>query len=215
MLHSEDDTLERVVSTRGERLKQARERVFKSARKAAIALGVPVPTYNAHEHAQQPGGRDYGPEEAQLYARRFGVPLEYLLVGAVKVSRQSKTPPGPLFVPLVGYVDKGDQVYYLDKSEEVPPIEGATPDTVALELRNEGDYNGWLAYYDNVRETPPTRLLHQQVCVVQLSDRRIYMRRLWRITSRRGYWHLLSKNETPIMDVRPVWASRVLVIRPR
>jgi hypothetical protein len=70
--------------TRGERLRIARKRHFKSARSAAAALGIPPATYGAHERAQAPGkrGRDYGPEEAAVYGRRFGVRPEWLLTGS-------------------------------------------------------------------------------------------------------------------------------------
>src|SRR5690242_10600953 len=67
--------------TRGRRLRDARSRRFASAREAAIALAVPVSTYGAHERAQSPGGRDYGPDEAQRYAEFFGVTAEWLLTG--------------------------------------------------------------------------------------------------------------------------------------
>ena len=70
-----------MLRTRGERLRAARLKHFKSARLAAIALRIPVSTYGAHERAQAPGGRDYGPEEATRYGRRFGVMPEWLLTG--------------------------------------------------------------------------------------------------------------------------------------
>jgi len=48
-------------------------------------MGVPVATYNAHEHAQEKkkekNGRDYSPEEAQRYADHFGVDVTWLLLG--------------------------------------------------------------------------------------------------------------------------------------
>ncbi len=71
-----------MTKTRGERLKSARAKFFKSGRSAAAALGVPAATYGAHERAESPGGRDYGPKEAQQYGRRFGVSPEWLLTGA-------------------------------------------------------------------------------------------------------------------------------------
>ena len=70
-----------MATTRGERLRIAREKRFKSARLAGKAMNVPVSTYGAHERAQSPGGRDYGPEDAKKYARRFGVTPEWLLTG--------------------------------------------------------------------------------------------------------------------------------------
>lgn len=67
--------------SRGERLKLARSRYFRSARAAAAALGVPPATYGAHERAESAKGRDYGPDEAQRYGRHFRVSPEWLLTG--------------------------------------------------------------------------------------------------------------------------------------
>ncbi len=87
-----------MATTRGERLRIAREKRFKSARAAGKALGIPVSTYGAHERAESPGGRDYGPEEAKRYGRRFGVAPEWLLTTedtvAVEVRSNSL---GPFF----------------------------------------------------------------------------------------------------------------------
>jgi hypothetical protein len=73
-----------MTATRGERLRSARERLFKSARAAAIALGIPSATYGAHERAEaaEGRGRDYGPEEAAIYGARFKVRPEWLLTGS-------------------------------------------------------------------------------------------------------------------------------------
>lgn len=70
-----------MTTTRGERLRIARQRHFKSARLAASALDIPVSTFGAHERAGQPGGRDFGVDEAERYGRRFGVAAEWLLTG--------------------------------------------------------------------------------------------------------------------------------------
>jgi hypothetical protein len=73
--------------TRGERLKLARSRHFRSARAAAAALGVPPATYGAHERAESSKGRDYGPDEAQRYGRYFRVSPEWLLTGQTLMPR--------------------------------------------------------------------------------------------------------------------------------
>lgn len=61
----------------GQRLREARERKFKSAAKAAAALGVPASSYRAHENGQN----QYSKEEAKFYARRFDVSAPWLLYG--------------------------------------------------------------------------------------------------------------------------------------
>src|SRR5262245_66473823 len=99
-----------MATTRGERLRIAREKRFKSARLAGKALGIPVSTYGAHERAESPGGRDYGPEEAKRYGRRFGVPPEWLLTGREQFGPGKADEPSPApKAPVVGYVGAGAQ----------------------------------------------------------------------------------------------------------
>lgn len=61
----------------GDRLRQARERLFRSARQAAIRHHWPPSTYSAHENGQN----DYGPDDAQKYAKAFKTKASWLLTG--------------------------------------------------------------------------------------------------------------------------------------
>lgn len=62
------------------RLKKAREGAnFRSASEAARALGIPVPTYSAHENAS----RAFDDEDARRYARKFNVAPDWLLYGTL------------------------------------------------------------------------------------------------------------------------------------
>lgn len=63
------------MGTMGERLKQARERFYKSARQAALRHGWPPSTYAAHENGQN----EFGPEEAKRYAKAFKTRASWLL----------------------------------------------------------------------------------------------------------------------------------------
>src|SRR6266436_2020838 len=92
-----------MATTRGERLRIAREKRFKSGRAAANAMGIPVSTYGAHERAESPGGRDYGPDEAKRYARRFQVTPEWLLTGSGLSPTGEEEAPAPK-IQVVGYV---------------------------------------------------------------------------------------------------------------
>lgn len=61
-----------------ERLRLAREQAgYKSVGEAAAALGVPYPTYAGHENGTSAFRRDKG----ELYARRFKVRFEWLMLG--------------------------------------------------------------------------------------------------------------------------------------
>lgn len=202
------------MKTRGERLKQAREGYFKSARSAAIAMSIPVATYNAHEHAQQKGGRDYSPEEAQRYADKFGVRSDYLLMGTPGDPPARDASPT---IPVIGYVAPGDRVHFFPESEiqqvRLAPGAAAANWNAALELRNNPDYHLWLAFFDDARR-PLTPSMVGQMCVVALSDDTIYLRRVER-ARHRGWYHLVTKNEAAITDVRPIWAARIGLIAPR
>jgi hypothetical protein len=201
------------MTDRGDRLRRAREKVYQSARQAALALGIPNATYNAHEHAQQPGGRDFSPEEAQVYARHFGVRTEYLLMGAV--ARGSEPADRPATVPIVGWVGPNDDVHFHPNGKEllrVAAIDGSVNKTVAVEIRNKGDLDMWLAFY-NDEKLPPIPRVFGVVCIVELSDTRVFMRRMFR-GGRRGFVHLISRNSQPVTDVRVNWAARVNALIP-
>lgn len=91
------------MRSKNERLRQSRiDAGYRSARDAAAALDVKYSTYAGHEN----GARDFDAEDAQRYARRFGVPLEWLLTG-----RQSRTVSQPrnsvTLVPVSGIVRAG------------------------------------------------------------------------------------------------------------
>lgn len=76
------------MQTMGERLRLSREGAnFKSASKAADALGVSASSYRAHENGQN----EFGPDMAQIYAKKFGTTASYLLTGEgpAKASRST------------------------------------------------------------------------------------------------------------------------------
>lgn len=84
-----------------ERLRDARVRAgYSSAKAAAEAMGVSVPTYIQHEN----GGRGISATRAERYAKFFGTTPEWLLYGTLTYDR--RVPLGPrLFV--VGEVQAG------------------------------------------------------------------------------------------------------------
>ena len=66
------------MDSMGKRLQQARKAAgFETAREAAARLGVNHNTYAQHEN----GNRGFPSKRAELYARVFRVPLDWLLVG--------------------------------------------------------------------------------------------------------------------------------------
>jgi hypothetical protein len=222
-----------MASTRGERLRAARSKLFRSARAAAKALDVAVSTYGAHERAETPGGRDYGPDEARRYARRFKVTPEWLLTG----SRAGPMPAGAeehrpfeaeapdeaghlSTVKVVGYVGAGAETHYYAVAQgdldEVPAPEGSIGATVAVEIRGDSLgslFDRWLVFYDEVR-SPVTPDLIGKLCVVGLADDRVLIKKM-RQGSREGLYRLLSEREPPIEDVAVEWAAKVKNMVPR
>ena len=202
-----------MATTRGERLRIAREKRFKSARLAGKAMGIPVSTYGAHERAQSPGGRDYGPEDAKKYARRFGVTPEWLLTGREQFRPGEFDEPSTPKVPVVGYVGAGAQAHLYevvkrDLDEADSP--GSTDDTVAVEVRGNSlgpFFNRWLIFYDDMHR-PATPDHIGELCVVALKDGRILIRQVQRGSTDERF-NLVSLTEKPILDVAIEWAAKV------
>jgi phage repressor protein C with HTH and peptisase S24 domain len=207
------------LRTRGERLRYARERFFKSARLAAKAMGIAVSTYGAHERAEDPGGRDYGPEEAKRYARRFKVTPEWLLTGYGPGPDGQGSPEPDVWatpnVPLMGYVGAGAAAHFYDVAhgdlDQVEPPIGANESTVAVEIRGDSLgplFNRWLVFYDNVRHGAPPAELIGELCVVGLEDGRVLIKQVQRGKAE-GLFNLHSQTEPPIRDVAVAWAAKV------
>jgi hypothetical protein len=201
-------------TTRGDRLRMAREKHFPSARLAGKAMGMAVSTYGAHERAEQPGGRDYGPDEAKKYARRFGVTPEWLLTGREPFPLGDDQPTPK--VRVVGYVGAGAEAHIYDIAQgdldEVEPPISSNEATVAVEIRGNSlgsFFNRWLVFYDNVHR-PVTPDLVGELCVVGLEDGRILIKLLQRSKTDEGLYNLLSQTEPPIRDVAVEWAAKVL-----
>lgn len=228
------------MTTRGERLKQARKAAgFASSKAAAEAMGMSPATLNAHERAEAPGGRDYGPDEAKKYGRKFKVEDIWLLTGKGKGPGGVVSDPSDGFdrahhaetleierkavegtVPLVGYVGAGAAFHAYNVPQQnldrVPAPLEATRDSVAVEIRGDSlgtMFDRWLVYYDDVR-SPVTTDLINKLCVVGLEDERILVKKIKR-GKEPGVFDLLSETEPPIQGVRISWAARVTQMAPQ
>ena len=105
-----------------DRLKEAREKYFGSARAAAIKHGWALSTYSTHEA----GSRKFKQEDAIKYGRAFGVDPVWLMFGVAGKAR-TDLPVGAsarrlTAVPMVGEVAAG---VWLEA--ELPSSEGLTP----------------------------------------------------------------------------------------
>lgn len=124
-------------------------------------------------------------------------------------------------VRVKGYVGAGDAAHFYKVSdeafEEVPAPDGATDQTVAVEIRGTswGRFmNTWLVFYDDVR-SPVTEDLLGQPCVVGLADDRILIKVIRRDGN--GGYKLVSndQNEPDMENVDIEWAAKVTSMRPR
>jgi hypothetical protein len=185
-----------------------------------MALAMPISTYGAHERAESPGGRDYGPDEARRYARQFGVTPEWLLTGhrptahdTASVPEQRKKP-STTKLPISGYVGVGAQMYLygltLDELDEIEVPRPAAESTVAVEIRGDSlgsHFNHWFALYDHVHR-PATLDLVGELCVVALEDDQVLVKRLQQGDAE-GLFDLISAAGPAIRNVRVVWAAIV------
>lgn len=187
-----------------------RQRGFETATEAARSHGWNENTYRSHENGTRPMGKG----AAARYARAYKAPTGWLLYA-------EGSPGIPLTAPLVGYVGAGSQAYFFNEDNqpiddvELPP--GGSSTTVAVQVRGSSMAgiadDGWLIYYDNIH-TPPTDECLNRLCVVQLMDGRVLVKRLMR-GREDGLFDLWSTNEPPIQSVQVLWAAKVTWIKPR
>jgi transcriptional regulator with XRE-family HTH domain len=117
-------------------------------------------------------------------------------------------------VPVVGYVSAGDtSVHYTDQGvmDTISGPDDTSEVTVAVLIRGESlgpAFDGWYAFYDDVRH-PPSPDLMGELCVVGLPDERVLIKQI-RAASVPGLYHLISQaGDAPMTDVRVAWAARV------
>lgn len=125
-------------------------------------------------------------------------------------------------VPIVGTVGASAEAYFYGEASDNPAEvvqapQGASPDTVAVEIRGESlgaGFNGWLAFYDDRRE-PITSDLIGRLCVVSLPDGRVLIK-IPKKAKAKGLFHLFSNiGGEPIPDVEIDWAALVKLIAPK
>jgi hypothetical protein len=229
--------LSNMASTRGQRLRSARKRRFKSARAAALAMGIAVATYGSHERAQLPGGRDYGPDEARRYARRFGVTPEWLLTGGRQEEQEEDVEdpfenpfdipfppeqfeePRTRRCPVMGYAGAGDAGHFYSVSQgyldEIDEPDSLTDTTDIIELREHGlgpFFDRWLLFFGEMRE-PVTPDLLDYVCVAALDSGRMVVGKL-RLGQTGGRYDVISDFGESFMDISIRWAAKVTTLLP-
>lgn len=202
------------LETPAQRLQWARKKHGKYARAtdAAKAFGWTVPTYLGHEN----GDRNPSRAAAKRYGRAYGFRWEWILDGEGAPQNKILN----VHVRIVGEVGPGSVVhFYADdkiKNSAESPL-GANVNTVAIEVREGsmrgiGD-NGWLYFFDHLRE-PPTSELIGKLCVVGLDDGQILVKTL-QPGRKKGRYDLESASEPTMRDQRVAWAARITWMKQR
>lgn len=125
-------------------------------------------------------------------------------------------------IPVVGIVGAGAEVLPYDDygpgdgMDYVERPSGITGQVVAVEVRGDSLFptaeNGWRLIYAGEQTVLEEEVLNR-ICVVQLTDGRMLVKRVLRGSQPRRY-HLQSTNAPLIEDAEVVWAARVKAIIP-
>lgn len=178
----------------------------------AERLGVTQSTVTRWENGALPRA-----DQLKLLADMANTSVERLL-GADSLSN---TPAD--MIPVVGYVGAGAAVFPfddhapgdgMDHVDRPPFVHGAA---VSVEVRGDSLYpvaeDGWRLIYAGEQTIIEADVLNR-LCVVQLEDGRMLVKRLMRGTKPQHY-HLVSTNAPTIEDAKVVWAAMVKAIIPR
>jgi transcriptional regulator with XRE-family HTH domain len=123
----------------------------------------------------------------------------------------------PATVPLRGRILSGGHAIMDDAGGAVEAPYDATVRTAALTVEGNSLYpqaeQGWCLFYEDTRSPPAAGSLGK-LCVVELDDGRIMVRRI-EPGANDGTHDLWAVNAPPIKGVRVLWASPVTWIKPR
>lgn len=187
----------------GNNLKHLRAHEGWTIEVAATHFGLSRSGYQKLERGERRLTDQYIAKAASVY----GVPESIVITEQVRVR-------------LVGFVGAGHEMHLYasgdDLAEDVQSPPDVTANTVAVRVRGDSmaDHieDGSILYYDDRRD-PPSEDLIGRLCVVELKDGRVLVKKMAK-GSAAGLWHLLSTNAAPMFDQPVRWAARVTWIRP-
>jgi phage repressor protein C with HTH and peptisase S24 domain len=121
----------------------------------------------------------------------------------------------PDTVPIVGYAGAGGGLVFSEGQgpfgEAPMPPSRAAANTVAVVVQGDSMAgladDGWMVYYDDVRD-PPSDALLGKLCVVGLTDGRVLIKKLIRGRGP-GHYDLYSTNGPVLVDQAVDWAPMV------
>lgn len=187
-----------------QRLQIARKRHFRTAKEAALSLGVPYGTYSGHEK----GTRGIKENELAIYARRLHVPKAWLAFGEGELD--------DFTVTVMGKIGAGSSI--MPEVEQVPAgglYEIRTPFTVprgAIAFEVDGD-SMWPRYDPGDvivcwRQGSNMEEVIGWEAAVRTTDGQRYLKRILE-GAESGTFDLESHNAPPIRNVRIEWVAQV------
>jgi hypothetical protein len=194
-------------TAKADRLRQARalDGRFKRAAKAARALKLSEPTYQAHENAT----RGITTKSARVYADFYGVNLEWLLTG--------RGTPNEQLAPIVGLVGVGGEISVPVgfPSNQTEPQPRGRADCVAARIHGDAQFplrHGWVIFWAHKGKGVPESCIGH-LCVAKIKDGPMVLKEIRR--GRNGKFDLLTWNAAPRENVALEWAALVVEIRPK
>lgn len=205
-----------------DRLRSARKTAGKTQAQLAAATGVTAQAVSGWERNEAMPAPDKIPTIARIVGRTSDWLLEgdepHVSSDEVAVALMSSE--NPITVKVKGYVGAGSEAHYYrladEDYEEVPAPDGATDQTVALEIKGTSWgplMESWLVFYKDVH-SPISENLLGHTCVVGLADDRILIKKIIR-DGHGGYRLLSNSSEPPIENAQIEWAAKVTDMRPR
>lgn len=204
-----------MLATQRERLAWARQRAgYKSARAAALAMGVNEHTYRSYETGYRGEERGIPKDQAQRFARFFRVRLPWLLTGDGEPLRGSQQNPSAL---VIGKIGAGAKVFPVD-GDDGWPVDDIPEEIVAsCDLFEVDGDSMWPLFHDRDilaverRVYSPTELIGR-LSFVQLEGDDRYVKLIKR-GSDRDVFDLESFNASPMVDRDVVSAGRIAWVR--
>jgi SOS-response transcriptional repressor LexA len=185
-----------------------------SAHAASRAAGKPDAIRNIRRAVANGGGGGLTTSTLTALADVLGTTVSWLTTGTGPEDPRVQG----ATIPVWGRVGAGGLVFnYQQEAQEIDRITApseTTEHTGAVEIVGESLgrlFEGWYAIYDELR-FPPTADLLGRMCILELDDGRMFIKRVMRGRGRK--FVLESNYDPPIYDVAVTWAARVRQMVP-
>lgn len=197
--------LQRVIKRIDARLKA----VGMSANAASVAAGKKDAIRNLKRAAKDGNRQGATTTTMAALAPVLKTTVQWLLEGqgVEDIAADTRT------IPVWGKAGAGGEInsFHGDNAEigRISAPADANEQTGAVEISGDSlgpVFNGWFAIYDEVR-TPPTTDMMGELCVVELTDGRVFIKTLKQGRGKRLELH--SNYGAPLYDVKVKWAAKV------